>query len=299
MVLYIGGQQTEDIPLSLPICHSQCSMLRDGLGFTSSFVGALFFLPLWFDFILVWIIEVVCIVLQIIVCLYVSPFSSCLGQRFSILVHLCSFYPVKKCIVLCVKGLLCHVDPSVGPVSPDAPFWNIVQRPSVTKLFMMLLQKFHIGLWSSMTELKLIPLLWHILPTTFMKCLSFIFFKEDCHDYKKYLSYHKMYDTLLRKTASRAVCLENQILFVDIRLISMRHNPVGICYLPYPFVGELHYPNESRVIPNVATDIIPFIYPVHRFASIEEYMFHIVRPGQRHYVAQEHLQRSCYRNTQS
>ena len=59
----------------------------------------------------------------------------------------------------------------------------------------------------------------------------------------------------------------------------MRHNPIGICYLPYPFVGELRYPNESRVIPNVATDIIPFIYPLHRFASVEEYMSHAVRPG--------------------
>ena len=150
-----------------------------------------------------------------------------------------------------------------------------------------------------MTKLKLIPLLWHILPATIMKCLSFIFSRKDYHDYKKYPSYHKMYDTLLRKTASRAVCLENQILFMDVRPVSMRHNPIGICYLPYPFVGELHYPNESRVIPNVATDIILFIYPLHRFASIELYMLYAVRLGQRHYVAQEHLQHSCYRNTQS
>ena len=106
-----------------------------------------------------------------------------------------------------------------------------------------------------------------------------------------------MYDTLLRKITSKAVCLENQILFVDVHPLSMRYNPGGICYLPYHFVGELCYLNESRVIPNVATDIIPFIYPLHRFASIEEYMLHVVRLGQRHYVAQEHLQRSCCRNT--
>ena len=150
-----------------------------------------------------------------------------------------------------------------------------------------------------MIELKLIPLLRHILPPALMKSLSFILARKDCHDYKKYPSCHKMYDTLLRKTASRAVCLENQILFVDVRPLSMRHNPVGICYLPYPFVGELHYPNESRVIPNVATDIIPFIYPLHRFASVDEYMLRAVRPSQRHYVTQEHYQCSCYRNSQS
>ena len=198
-------------------------------------------------------------------------------------------HPVKKCVVLCVRGLLCHVDLSVGPVSPNAPYQNVVQRPGVTKLFMMLLQKFHIGLYSSMTELKLIPLLWYIFPAAFMKRLYFIFSKKDCHDYKKYPSCHKMYNTLLRKTASRAVCSENQILFVDVRPLSMRHNPIGICYLPYSFVGELRYPNESRVIPNVATDIIPFIYPLHRFALVEEYMLHDVRLGQRHYIAHEHL----------
>ena len=208
-------------------------------------------------------------------------------------------HPVKKCVVLYVRGLLCHVDPSVPSNSSAAPFQNIVQRPGVSKLFMMLLKKFHIGIWSSMTELKLIPLLRHILPLAVMKRLSFILARKDCHDYKKYPSCHKMYDTLLRKTASRAVCSENQILFVDVRPLSMRHNPVGVCYLPYPFVGELRYPNESRVIPNVATDIIPFIYPLHRFASVDEYMLRAVRPGQRHYVAQEHYQRSCFRDSQS
>ena len=181
------------------------------------------------------------------------------------------------------------MDPSVSLNSPDTPFQNIVQRPDVMKLFMMILEKFHIGLWSSTTELKLISLLRHILPAAIMKRESFIFFREDCHNYKKYPSYHNMYDTLLRKTSSRAVCSENQILFVDVHPVSMRHNPIGICYLPYSFVEELHYPNESGVISNVAIDIIPFIYPLYKFASVDKYMLHVVRPGQRHYVAQEHL----------
>ena len=120
-----------------------------------------------------------------------------------------------------------------------------------------------------MTKLKLYPLLRHILPAAIMKSLSFIFSREDYHDFKKYPSCYKMYDTLFRKTASTVVCSENQILFVNVHALSMKHNPIGICYLPYPFVGEFRYPNENRVIPNVATDIILFIYPLHRFASIE------------------------------
>ena len=199
-------------------------------------------------------------------------------------------HSVKKCVVLCVQGLLCFVDPSLSPSSPDAPFRNIVQRLGVPKLFAMLLDKFHIGLWSSMTKLKLFPLLRLILPPAVMKTLSFIFSRKDCLDFKNYPSYYKMCDNLFRKLASKVVCAENQILFVDVRPVSMRHNADAICYLPFPFLEEFHYPNESRVIPNVATDIIPFIFPLYRFASVEDYMVHAVRPGQWHFVAEECIQ---------
>ena len=85
--------------------------------------------------------------------------------------------------------------------------------------------------------------------------------------------------TLFRKPGSRIMCMENQILFVDVRLVSMRHNTHAICYLPFPFLGEFHYPNESRVVPKVATNIIPFNFPLHRFVSVEDYIVHTVRPG--------------------
>ena len=88
-----------------------------------------------------------------------------------------------------------------------------------------------------------------------MKTVSFIFSREDCQDFKNYPACNKTGDALFRKPASRVVCVENQILFVDVRPVSMRHNADAICYLPVPFHGELHYPNDSRDIPNVATDI--------------------------------------------
>ena len=56
------------------------------------------------------------------------------------------------------------------------------------------------------------------------------------------------------------------------------------------FLRKYYYPNESRVIPNVATDIIPFIFPLYRFPSVPEYMVHAVRPGQRHCVAEDCIQ---------
>ena len=182
------------------------------------------------------------------------------------------------------------MDPSLSPSSPDAPFQNIVQCLGLPKLFAMLLDKFHIRLWSFMTKLKLFPLLRHILLAAVMKILSFIFSREDCCDFKNYPSCYKMCDTFFRKPASRVVCTENQVLFVDVRPVSMRHYADAICYLPFLFLGEFHYPNESRVIPNVATDIIPFIFPLHRFPLVADYMVHAVRPGQRHFVAEDRIQ---------
>ena len=96
MVICIGGLPIEDIPLSLPIHHPQCSMLRDGLGLTSSFVVALFLLPLYCDFILVWVLEVVGIMLWINFYLYVSHFQSCSRQCLLVLVHICSSSPSKE-----------------------------------------------------------------------------------------------------------------------------------------------------------------------------------------------------------
>ena len=198
----------------------------------------------------------------------VSSFS---GQRILVPVHVCSTSPGKE-----VHGSLCQgVALLCGPKpwSHNAPFRNIVQCPGVPKLFAMLLDKFHVGLWSSMTKLKLFPLLRHILLPAVMKTLLFIFSREDCRDFKNYPSCYKMCDTLFRKPASRVVCAENQILFVDVRPVSMRHNADAICY------GEFHYPSESRVIPYIATDIIPFIFPLHKFALVGDYMVHVVRPG--------------------
>ena len=119
-------------------------------------------------------------------CLYVSSFCPIQGNSFQFQCIYASPHLVKKCVVLCIKGSLYFVDPSLGPTFPNAPFRNIVQRPGVPKLFTMLLDKFHIRLWSSLTKLKLFPLLQHIFPAAVMKTLSFIFSRENCHDFKNY-----------------------------------------------------------------------------------------------------------------
>ena len=127
-------------------------------------------------------------------CSYVSSFLHFQGSAFQFQCMYAPPHPVKKCVVLCIRGLLCYVDPSLGPTSPDAPFRNIVQRPGLLKLFSMLLDRFHVGLWSSMTKLKLFPLLRHILLLNVMKTLSFIFSREDCRDFKNYPACYKTCD---------------------------------------------------------------------------------------------------------
>ena len=72
--------------------------------------------------------------------------------------------------------------------------------------------------------------------------------------------------------------------------MSIRYNANAICYLSFLFLGEFHYPNENKVIPNIATNIIPFIFPLYRFASVADYMIHVVKSGQRHFVAEECIQ---------
>ena len=93
-----------------------------------------------------WVVGVVWNVLWTTCCSYMSSFLYFQGSVFQFQCMYAPPHPVKKCVVLCVRGLLCFVDPSLGPSSLDAPFRNIVQCLGVPKLFAMLLDKFHIGL---------------------------------------------------------------------------------------------------------------------------------------------------------
>lgn len=186
-------------------------------------------------------------------------------------------------------------------MNPDIPtgHWNphgnIVKRPGVKKLFEMLLSQFHVAIWSKMPCQKLRPLLAHILQEEVIQRLSFIFSREDLDQKEKFPWSYKMSSIVCSKMRSRDVCKPNQVLFVDVSPVSLRRTPDHACYIPWPFVGEVYSPTKSGVIPNVATDILPLIYPLHKFESVREYMKHAQRPGQMHYeIAQAvRLTRKC------
>jgi len=58
-------------------------------------------------------------------------------------------HPTTKCDVLCVTGLLCFINPNVQPDRWNA-HRNVVKRSDLKKLFRMLFERFHVGLWSTM-----------------------------------------------------------------------------------------------------------------------------------------------------
>lgn len=182
-----------------------------------------------------------------------------------------------------MRGLLCYQDPKRKSQYPEAQFANIIRRPGLDKFFAMLLQKFHVGIWSSTNRWYLLRLLRHILPDGVEKRLAFIFSQSDARDFDWAKICYKRDTTLFRKDLSRAVCVKDQFLFVDVNPVALRMTPKVFSYLPHPFVGDLCFPNKSKVIPNIATDLLPFIYPLHRFPSVPDYMRRAIIPGQSHY----------------
>lgn len=192
----------------------------------------------------------------------------------------------KKCVVLCVAGLLCYIDTNIK-VDKGDPFRNVVKRPGLRGLFTTLFEKFHVGIWSKMPMQELRPLIAHLLPKDVVEKLAFIYGREYCTDKQNYPWCYKMLNTLFIKGPSKRVCCEDQVLMVDVSPVSLRRTPDPACYIPRPFMGDLNIPNASRVIPNISTDIIPFIYPMDEHQSVSQYVNVTKRPGQLHYEVQQ------------
>ena len=139
-------------------------------------------------------------------------------------------------------------------------------------MFSDLFEKFHVGIWSKMLLEQLRPLLAHLLPVQVLDNLAFVYGREYCLDSQKFPWCYKTIETLFRKGPSKDMCVPDQVLMVDVCPISLRRTPDTACYIPHPFVGDVNFPNDSRVIPNISTDIIPFIYPLYEYESILEYL---------------------------
>ena len=70
---------------------------------------------------------------------------------------------LQKVIVLSVNGVLCFEDYN-GFNPPVLHLANVISRPGVHDFFRILLQVFHVGIWSCMPPSRLDLVLAHLLP---------------------------------------------------------------------------------------------------------------------------------------
>jgi hypothetical protein len=101
----------------------------------------------------------------------------------------------KKCVVLCVMGLLCYLDMKIEVDKWD-PHRNVIKRLGLVPLFSTLFEKFHVGIWSKMPMEQLRPLLAHLLPKHVLEKIAFVYSREHCRDSQKFPWCYKMLDTL-------------------------------------------------------------------------------------------------------
>jgi hypothetical protein len=127
------------------------------------------------------------------------------------------------------------------------------------------------------------PLLEYLLLGDVIRRFAFIFGREYCEGSENFPWCYKVLRTLYSKHRSRDVCMPDQVLLVDVNPLSLRKAPDAACYIPLPFQGDFSSSCRAGVITNVATDLLRFIYPLHKFEFVCEYIMCSHRPGQIHY----------------
>lgn len=123
----------------------------------------------------------------------------------------------KKCIILCVSGLLCFINPSIAPDRWDVDC-NVVKRPSLRKLLAILVERFYVELWCTMPVQNLKPLPSFILPCG---VLDRLFGREYCDCPENYLWCHKLLNTLYSKRHFNDVCKPDEVLLVNVSSLSL------------------------------------------------------------------------------
>ena len=177
----------------------------------------------------------------------------------------------KEVIVLFGNGVLCyeqykHFTPR--RFNPN----NIVVRPGLLEFFKILLRSFHVGIWSCMVPSRLKKVLQVILPEGIRSRLLFVHGRNKCSRPGQYPLCDKVLQRLSTDSKTMEFCLPDRVLMVDDQ--PMRHvfNGNYPCYFPKSWLGEMDFPNASNVIPDIATALLPFIYPLRSHRSVQNYL---------------------------
>ena len=138
----------------------------------------------------------------------------------------------------------------------------------------MLFQRFHVGLWSKSPLRDLKPLLEFLLPEDAIRRITFIFGRGYSVNFENFRCCYKVLSILYSKCLFSSVCKPHGVLLVDVYPLSLLRARNLACYIPWPLFGDLSSSHMTGVIPNVAMDLLPFIYPLHKFECVNEYMKH-------------------------
>lgn len=174
-------------------------------------------------------------------------------------------------IILSVNGLLCF-EQYDGSTPPPLDVSKIKRRPGILEFFQILLQYFHVGIWSSMERGRLAKVLEYLLPTKVRTNLLCVYGREECRWAEYYPNCYKCVTRLFADRKTRNVCMPDHVLMVDDKPQRHVYNGNMMCYFPKSWHGEMSLPNKRNVIPNISTALLPFILPLHSFSSVKAFL---------------------------
>ena len=136
-------------------------------------------------------------------------------------------------IVLSVNGVLYFEDYN-GFSPPVLHLANVISRPGLHDFFRILLQVFHVGIWSCMPPSRLDLVLAHLLLVELRSQLLFVYGQDKCVRRKPYPFFLESLRRLTVGARTRQFFKSDDVLMVDDCEWKNVLNGNSSCYFPKP-----------------------------------------------------------------
>ena len=170
-----------------------------------------------------------------------------------------------------MNGILCFEDYN-GFSPPVLHLANVICHPGLHNFFRILLQVFHIRIWSCMPLSRLDLVLAHLLLLELRSQLLFVYSQDKSVKWKPYPFFQKSLRQLIVGARTRRFCKSNNVFMVDDYEWKNVMNGNNSCYFPAPWKGEMQLPNLRNVILDVCIALLPFIMDLVHFDSVAEFL---------------------------
>ena len=174
-------------------------------------------------------------------------------------------------IILSVNGVLCF-EQYYQSTLPCLDLLKIKRRPGILEFFRILLQHFHIGMWSSMQPGRLKKVLEYLLPKKVRTKLLFLYKCQKCRWAQYYPNCYKCVDRLFMDPKTRKFCMPDRVLMLDDQPRRNAYNGDIMCYFSKSWHGEMNLPNKRNVIPNISIALLPYILPFQNYNSVRAFL---------------------------